>query len=180
MMARTTLAALITRLRRLISDPAGASQAWTDDELQEALDVYQCHHRYCRLGQEESRAPGTGSITYKRFFTDDIGDWESDVEIVNATWTPVTPTSSDYINGRFEFATEPDWPLTINGKTYDLYGAAADVLDAWAAKVKCEIDFRSEGQDLKQSQKADRMLELALTYRNKQKPQQGTLSRSDI
>jgi hypothetical protein len=179
-MARASMAALIRRLRRLISDTAGADQVWTDDDLQDSLDAYQTTHRYAPLDQEESRAATTGVLTYKRFFAVCGGDWEDDVEIVNSTYVAVTPDTEDLINGRWTFATEPDWPLLINGNTYDLYGAAADVLEEWAAKVKCQVDFSAEGQSMKLSQYPDRMLAMAANYRNKQKPQQGHLSRSDI
>lgn len=178
-MARSSMAALITRLRRMIQDLAGASQEWTDDELQEALDVHQTVHRYLPLCQEESIAPG-GAVTYKRFHAGGQGNWETDAEIVGNTYAVLTPTTSDYLTGRWTFAAEPAWPLYLSGNTYDLYGAAADALETWAARVKCEIDFASEGQNLKLSQKRAAMLELAQTYRAKQAPVTVTMTRNDM
>ena len=34
-MARSTMAALIARVRLLINDPSGASQVWADDDIQD-------------------------------------------------------------------------------------------------------------------------------------------------
>lgn len=178
-MARSSMAALITRLRRLVSDPAGASQTWDDNQLQDVLDEHRCDHRYERLCQEETYAAGTGVVTYLTYQAE-AGEWESDAALTDNTYTPVTPTTSDYLRGRWTFTTEPNWPLFITGRTYDLYGAAADVLEAWAAKVKCQVDFSAEGMSTKLSQYGDRLLQLAATYRQKQRPQQGHLSRSDI
>ena len=39
-MARTGMADLITRLRRIIQDPAGDAQLFSDNELQDILDEH--------------------------------------------------------------------------------------------------------------------------------------------
>ncbi len=62
---------------------------------------------------------------------------------------------------------------------YDAYAAAADLLEAWAAKEKLAFDFDADGQSFKRSQKAQALLGLAREYRKKQLPQQGVLVRSD-
>lgn len=177
--ARASMATLITRLRRMIQDLAAVDQEWDDEELQEALDRHQTVHRYRQLCMEESIAPG-GAVTYLRYHADGEGSWETDAEIVNNNYTVLTPTTSDYLTGRWTFAAEPAWPLYISGQTYDLFGAAADVLEEWAARVKCQIDVKSEGQDLKLSQQRAALLELAEKYRQKQKPVTVTMTRNDM
>lgn len=62
---------------------------------------------------------------------------------------------------------------------YDAYAAAADLLEAWAAKEKLAFDFDADGQSFKRSQKMRALLELAREYRRQQRPQQGVLVRSD-
>ncbi len=61
----------------------------------------------------------------------------------------------------------------------DVYAAAADLLEAWAAKEKLAFDFDADGQSFKRSQKMRALLELAREYRRQQRPQQGVLVRSD-
>ena len=62
---------------------------------------------------------------------------------------------------------------------YDAYAAAADLLEAWAAKEKLAFDFDADGQSFKRSQKAQALLELAREYRRQQRPLAGVLVRSD-
>ena len=62
---------------------------------------------------------------------------------------------------------------------YDAYAAAADLLEAWAAKEKLAFDFDADGQSFKRSQKMRALLELAREYRRQQRPLAGVLVRSD-
>ncbi len=62
---------------------------------------------------------------------------------------------------------------------YDVYGAAADLLEMWAAKEKLSFDFEADGQTFRRSQKSQSLLELAREYRRQQRPQQVGMVRSD-
>ena len=98
-MARSTMAALITRLRTLVADPAGASQAWADDDLQLALDAHRHQARYAELAPLDTVAPG-GAITWLVWVATRT-DWEDSPELVNSAYTVITPASSDLIRGRW-------------------------------------------------------------------------------
>ena len=88
---------------------------------------------------------------------------------------------------------DPDGESTFSGKEIedalaartdtegeaDVYAAAADLLEAWAAKEKLAFDFDADGQSFKRSQKAQALLGLAREYRKKQLPQQVGMVRSD-
>jgi hypothetical protein len=55
----------------------------------------------------------------------------------------------------------------LTGRSYDLYGAAADVLEAWAANVALQFDFAEDDQSYKVSQKQRQLLRLAGHYRQR-------------
>lgn len=101
-------AAQIARVRLLIADPAGASQVFDDQTIQDILDTH------------------------------------------------------EYDEG-----------------TYDLYAAAADLLEAWAAREKLNFDFDTDGQSFKRSQKAAALLALAREYRRQQRPASVAMVRTD-
>lgn len=61
----------------------------------------------------------------------------------------------------------------------DVYAAAADLLEMWAAKEKLSFDFEADGQTFRRSQKSQSLLELAREYRRQQRPQQVGMVRSD-
>ncbi len=63
---------------------------------------------------------------------------------------------------------------------YDVYGAAADLLEMWAAKVALEFDFNTDGQSFHRSQRQVALLRLAAQYRRQQRPVTAKLIRSDV
>src|SRR5690348_15227616 len=162
MAVRATMADLITRVRLLINDPAGASQIFADQDIQDTCDRYQTVVRYAVL----QRAPtlGPGGIVDKSAYRDYyamVGYWESDETLYDAAYNTLAPDTSDRITGHWTFAAGQLPIVRIVGKVYDLYGAAADLLEAWAAKVALDFDFTTDAQTFRQSQKQAALLKLA-------------------
>lgn len=151
-MARANLSTLIGKVRLMIDDPAGADQVFTDDQIQDALDERRMEARYYPLDEHATIAPG-GSTTYLTF-TAQAGDWESGVELVNASYTVLTPASSDLHAARWTFTTEPKMPVMLTGFSHDLYGAAADLLGQRATRESYAFDVSADGMGLQRSQKA--------------------------
>ncbi len=83
----------------------------------------------------------------------------------------MTPASIDYQTGHVRFTTTQNPPVMITGKTYDVYGATVDVLEAWQAKVALEFNFSADGQSFSRAQKMDQLARLADTYRKRMRPQ---------
>lgn len=184
-MARTTMADLLTRLRRLIGDPVIAgtppTSTWTDDELQDYLDQEprKLFVRYARLRPMPTYAPGGGAISWLDFWAD-RGDWEAGEVLVNASYTVLTPATADRVGGHWTFSANTLPSVRIVGQCYDLYGAAADVLEAWAAKLARQFDFSTDGQSFRRSQQAAALREQADAYRAKQWVQTAALVRPDL
>lgn len=180
MAARTTMYALIDRVRHLIYDPAGADQVFTDDEIQDALDRHRLNVHYLSLTPQETRALGEATAYYDYYAV--FGDWEDGPTVVDCNYDEIS--SEDYtfepIVGHWTFTESKTPPVYATGWVYDVYAAAADLLEAWAAREKLAYDFTSEGQSLRRSQKAQALQELARTYRRQQRPMSVGMVRSDV
>lgn len=173
---RTTLSDLITRLRKLLGDPAGVSQTWADDELQDFLDSNRLD--VCHAALRPGRARTSGTATYTDYYAD-YGEWESDVLLEDGGGDALTPTASDLVAGRWTFADRGS-AVYITGKTFDLWATAADVLEAWAARVALEFDFDADGGKYKRSQKREALLSVAARYRRQARPRKATMVRDDV
>lgn len=178
MAVRSTMTALILRLRRMIGDAAGEGQTWQDEDLQEFLDANRTEARYVELSPVETVSAG-GAIEYL-IFTAPQGDWEDDAELVNSSFDSLTPTTEDLLVGRWTFSTAPSYPVYATGFYYDLNGAAVEALEAWQAREKLSFDFRADGHDLKRSQKFEMLGKLADKFRKTARARTGCLISGDF
>lgn len=164
MTARTSMAALITLVRDLIYDPAGASQVFSDDQIQTALDANREEERYEELTPLADIAPG-GAVSYSTWVSDDR-HWEASITFTDAAYNVITGSSAyDYLAGRFTFSESQDAVLAT-GWTYDVYAAAADLCEQWAAKLKLQYDFSADGATYHRSQAVKGLLDRAATLRS--------------
>ncbi|HSV73612.1 MAG TPA: hypothetical protein VLH79_07620 [Chthonomonadales bacterium] len=177
MAARETMAGLIERLRVEIGDPAGGEAVWSEEELQAALDRRRTDARYVPLAPVESVAPG-GAISYMAYRAD-AGDWEEGAELVDGGWATLEPETADCLNGRWTFAESVPPPVLLTGARYDVAAAAADVLEAWAARVKLEFDFTTGDQRFERRQKLAGLLAAARLQRARQAPAAAGMVRGD-
>lgn len=141
MAVRAAMAELIDYVERLVNDEANAHH--TAQEIQDALDRNRIEARYWMLTEHENRASG-GTTTYK-VFTHFYGFWETSATLYNYNYDSLSPSSSNWTNGRWEFSTEPTRPVYILGYTYDVYAAAVELLRVRLAALSENYDFRTEG-----------------------------------
>lgn len=174
-MSRTGMATLITRLRFMIGDPliAGTppTSTFTSDQLQDALD----HHRTDVIQDRLiPRATITQTGAQWLDYQARWGFWEADVVIVDPTWITVTPATEDLLTGHWTFTTTTFPNLYITGKVYDLYGAAVDILEAWAGIVRAGdgeiVSFAEDGQSFTRAPRSAGLSALAAEYRRKALP----------
>lgn len=170
------MAALITRVRLMVGDPliAGTppTSTFTDDQVQDALD----HHRTDVIQDllvARYSVASNGNAQWLDYQATS-GFWEDDVVIVDASWAAVTPTTSDEMTGHWTFATSKLPPLRITGKAYDLYGAAVEILEAWAGIVRAGegeiVSFSEDGQSFTRAPRSSGLSSLAQEYRRKALP----------
>lgn len=183
MAVRTSMAAIIATTRQLIGDVA-LPQDFQDQDVQDVLDAYRAEVRYELLQPMPDIQPGQNGSFVAQFvwasYQSEFQYWESDVVIqglntsTDQPWFVLTPVSFEFINGKWTFAvtlpsiaTPPAQfpPVYATGKAYDIYGAAANLLDRRIAlRSLTTFDFTSDGQSFRISQVLDRWERLRMRY----------------
>jgi hypothetical protein len=193
------MATLILKVRSLIFDPAGGSQVFSDDDIQGELDPTRLDIRYELLTPAPVilNAASTNNIAqliwcdyYSRFKW-----WEDDVVLQGnnvstlASWKVLTPVTSEPIVGHWAFettvftsGTAPGQypPVFATGKSYDIYGAAAAMLDMWSAQYAGAYDVTIDEQQFRRSQINTAKANLAETYRKRARVVSYTPMRTDL
>jgi hypothetical protein len=183
----------------MIQDTAGASQFFQDQDIQDTLDEYRDFIRYetLKIAPTILNAAST-SNTPVTIFADYFSTyqwWESDVVLqgnnvsTTASWVVLTPVTSDYINGHWQFesniftaGTAPGQypPVFATGQVYDLNWAAADLLEYWALSFAGAYDITVDGQSMRRSQLMTAKQAASEYFRKKCKPRQAKMHRNDI
>jgi hypothetical protein len=181
---RSSLSALVTRVRELVYDTG--TPTWTNDQIAAALDNHRASHNNEKLRSEQVLLPG-GVKLYREHFSEFTG-WDSAAVLRDATGATLTPTSgaglTDYLLGYFYFSSGQNPPIYIDGKTYDVYAAAVEILEDWLATHKEEFDFSSAGATYGKKQSAlgqvfAQYTSLIKLYRSRSQPRIIRLVRSD-
>lgn len=159
------MATLITRLRRAVGDPAGASQVFSDDELQDFLDAHRVEVRVAELEPVRSVAVG-GAVNYLEYLAPQ-GFWEDTPLLQSSSYATLNPSASDHLIGRWTFAATQLPPVYISGQQFDLWAAAVEALEAWIGKLKLDFDFVTDGQEISRSQKVGGIQKLIGEYQRK-------------
>jgi hypothetical protein len=199
MAVRSTMADLIALVRTMIADPAGASQQFTDQQIQDRLDSSRDDIRYenLRLAPSIVNTASTSNIASYIFadYFSDYGWWEADVVLqgyLNAAyWKVLTPVVSELLLEEAHWAFETSVfttgtvpgqlpPIFATGKIYDVYSTSADLLEFWAATYMRRFDFSSDAQSFKASQIPQGLRAQADYYRQQCKPNSATMNRRDI
>jgi hypothetical protein len=157
-----TLDHLVDRLRGLIGDSAGEKEIFDRDVIEEALNRY----RYDAVRYPLEYALNANGSGAERVYSL-LGWWAEDVVLRTGGGVVATPTESDFLTGSWSFAAPSVYPLYVSGRTFDLYAAAGDLLEQWAAKVKLEHDLSIGDLRLQRAQKRVALLEQAKLYRGK-------------
>jgi len=171
------MATLIARVRLLINDPSGASQQFADTDIQDILDESRVDVFNMPLKDQPTFSGST--ILYLDYLSD-LGGWEDGMVLKQYLTVTVTPSLIEPIAGHFQFAQSTFPPIYLTGKIYDVYRAAADLLERWAARYALQFDFSSDSQSFHVSQASTQLLNLAKSYRRKQRPGTIKFSRGDM
>lgn len=177
MAVRSTMANLIQSVRVLINDPAGASQTFDDQTIQDVMDESRVDVRNQALKATPTFSGST--IQYLDYFSD-LGGWEDGYVLKQYLITPVTPSLLEPIAGHWQFAASTLPPVYISGSLHDRYRAAADLLERQAAQWALKYSFSSDSQSFQRSQVIDNIQKLVRSYRMKQRAGSIRMSRTDV
>ncbi len=189
---RSSMQQLIVTIRRLINDPGGENQQFSDEEIQETLDERRLVTNYEPLRGERTIEPGGQgpSVVYLNYYAD-WGWWEGDVQIVDRSWQPIPAAPATNPEG-FSLATSNlevgHWvmasnvwpPVWLVGKSYDPYGSAADMLEKYAMRMALLYDFATQGRKYTRSQMQKALTAQAALYRQRQRPVRMIQYRDDL
>lgn len=172
---------LIHTVQRLVNDED--NENFNEFDIREALKLRGYEARYLDLVPIETRASG-GTITYTVFDAPDgLGYWGTDATLLDSNYDAITPVdaTSDWKTGRWTFSSAPERPARILGWYYDVYAAAADLLEERAAQLSESYESVSLAHgSFSFSSKRAGPLELAREYRRKQFQVVSTVNRSDV
>lgn len=179
MTARTTMADLIVDVRNLVGDASGTSQVFSDDEIEDVLDTRRQDLRYVPLKAVDTIAAG-GTVSWLTWYGG--SEWESGVSLCDASYKAITAGSANYDLGKFDFVTHQSNGVLATGYTYDIYAAAADLLEMWIAKLKLGVDFSADGSSFSLSQRVANLRTLVSRCRSMSKAGSGmsSLTRTDV
>ncbi len=178
-MSRAGMSALIQRVRSLTyagtaEYTLGTAAFWDDDQIEQVLDRHRVEIFRERLGREPSY-PGGGSVVYKIHFSS-YGNLEAGtalfIEDSVGDNRGTADYSVDYQTGRIDFsADQAGTTLYMTARSYDPFGAAAEVLESWAASEARQFDFATDGQSFQRRQKAEGLREQARLLRKRARVQ---------
>lgn len=184
MAARSTMAPLITELRRRVDESGTAD--WSDDQLQDVLDRNRDDVR--REGLRGESEYSGGSVVYFDYYWH-CGPWVEHADggtvwrledsagsaIGTALYTP------EYGAKHLRFAANTGGSAYfLTYRAFDLDRAAADVWDDKAASVASRFDIKTDNHDLKRSQLAAQYRAMAADYRRRAGPRVSTRLRDDM
>lgn len=181
---RASMADLIARVRRYIGDPAGPNAFFADTDLQDQLDEYRRTVRYAPLLPGPTLQPGT-LYDYLDYYSS-VGNWEADEVLTWTDFSVLSPVTADRLTGHWTFDNSAGPagqypPVYVTGKFYDLWAAAADLLEQWAGMLATtSIDFSAEGNSFKASQPVNAKMALARQYRTKALATSSPVRRTDL
>jgi hypothetical protein len=177
-MARSTMAEIIAQVRKLTRDPIGAATQFDDDDIQDALDNNRIDITTMELTPAPNIAPG-GQVQYLRYYSDIGGAFEADYVLQWWNWAVITADSAELMIGVFHFNVHRLAPVFITGKLYDVYAAAADMLDMSLVSLKDAFDFSADGLSVNKS-RAERVIPAIVErYRAQSRPVSAYLNRRD-
>lgn len=176
-MARSTMARLISRVRGLsyagtAEYTIGADSYFSDDHVQTFLDA--CRRDVVRaplVDREEYN--GSGVRVFRTFDTGlrelestDAGTAVFKIETSDGFTAGTALWSADYQTGVVTFASNTaGTAYYLTARAYDVYGAAADLLEAWASREARQFDVSTPAVNAKRSQKAAMLREQAMILR---------------
>lgn len=173
------MALLITRVRRLVGDPAGGGAFYADDTIQDALDEHRLDVRRYQLAPSATYVLGSAAQWLDYYDNSYGGNWEDDVTFQAGNFATLMPDTIDNLVGHWSWTLSKTPPVFLTGKTYDVYAAAAQLVEERAASVMLDFDVMSDRQTVARSQKHKMLLEQAKALRGKQRARNVHGARSD-
>jgi len=179
MSVRSTMSSLILSVRALINDPAGSSETFSDQDIQDVLD--EGRQDVFNMPLRPMPTYSGSTILFLDYFSD-YGGWEDGVLLKQFLTIDVTANATliEPIAGHFQFSQTTLPPVMATGRLFDRYRAAADLLERLASQWMLRYDITANGQSLRRSQALMLIQKRIDALRRKQQPRTISLVRTDL
>lgn len=182
-MARSGMANLIARLRKMVNDAGAAT--WTDGNLQDVLDEHRIHITHEKL-KCEPRINESSVLEYYDFFSryGDLEEGTAPIFCIEAS-TGVNRGTADYtanyVDGHILMGADQEGTvLYLTARSYDLAGAAADLWREKMAETSAYYSYKSDNQQINRSDWFTHCKAMADYYDRKARPMTVRMVRSDV
>lgn len=167
-------------IRRLITiTDVSEPDEWTAEEIDVALRRYAQFVSHEPLTPVPSYEAGTG-LVYKRY-EHRLGDWSADTFLQDGDHAVLSPDEAAIDKGVWTFTSNTASPVYITGTTFDVYAAAATLLEAKAAaKAGDLVSFSAQNGSYSYAPKSKQYMQIAKKYRAMARVGAVELRRSDL
>lgn len=163
MAVRADMEYIIAFVRELINDPSDGTPQFTDQFIQDRLDMHRLDI-YQECLQPADTRTSTGDIEWHDWFSR-YGFWEEDYLVQKASGPTATPDSVELIVGKFHYNAHQDEVLIITGKVYNVYGVAAKMLTTWISILRGQIQsWTADGTTVQRIGQIRDMRNLSMDY----------------
>ena len=168
MAARTGMANLISRWRRMVDD--SGTVTWSDDQAQQILDVTRADFWWDSMAPVPEQSGGSTVYTVyllRRQNLEELSSGSVYWRVFDGSGTTIGTTSYsvDYLTGIITFtADQMGSARFLTGRAFDLYGAAADAWRERAASKASAYNFAADGGRFDRSQWFEHCLKMAEYY----------------
>lgn len=140
---------------------------WDDNEIQKVIDRHRIDFTHVDMLPVQSYSSGTVVYLEYRAPYQNIESGTAVFKIENVDGT-ISGYTMDYVRGVATFSTDQGGTAYyVTGRTYDLYGAAADIWRVKASHAAEMVDFSTDGHSVKRSNLASACLSMADYYGRK-------------
>lgn len=168
------MASLITTVRDLTASgtadyTVGSTTYWTDDQIEDVLDTMRMDVIEERVEPVASEIDSGGTARYYNYQsaytyyeTTDAGTAIFTIRDSGGTVLGTATYTPDYNRGNIVFSTDTTGSARwINGRSYDVHAAAAEIWTRKAGHVADRFDFTADGASFKASQLYDHYMRQA-------------------
>jgi hypothetical protein len=162
MAVRASMSYLISFVRELITDPAGADQTFTDIQIQDRLDLNRKDlYQDCLRSADSLQTDGT---LFRLDWFSELPFWETDVVIQQVGGLAATPDDANYLVGKFSYDDNQSIPLVATGRVYDVYGVASNLLTIMTSELRDQFNWTADGTTVQRVAQVKDMQALATKY----------------
>ena len=172
-MARSGMANLLLRTRRIIDD-IGTS-IWTDNQLQDILDIHKSRVQQEYLEMELTYL-AANAYEYKVYHSryenfEEGGTAYFNIEGADGTQRGTADYTADYVHGIVTMtADQGGSALYLMGWTYDVNATAADCWRERATRVSSYYDVSADGHSISRSQWFQHCMDAAAAFDKMSRP----------